>query len=151
MEKPARRRRALRVLALIGIAVAGLRRARLSPVRVEGGSMRPTLLPGALVAVSPLRGEPALGSVVVVRRPDGSEHLKRIVALPGGTVRMTSGGSLSLGQGFYGITGDNLDESTDSRHYGPVPREDIVAIARVCYWPPRAWRLLPAGPRARRE
>jgi signal peptidase I len=142
MEKPARRRRALRVLTLTGIALAGLRRARLSPVRVEGGSMMPTLSPGALVAVSPLRGDPPLGSVVVVRRPDGSEHLKRIAALPGGTVRMASGGSLSLGEGLYGITGDNRDSSTDSRHYGPVPRGDIVAVARVCYWPPRSWRLL---------
>jgi signal peptidase I len=148
MEKPARRRRrALRGLALAGIAVATVRRARLSPVRVEGGSMIPTLPPGALVAVSPLRGKPVLGSVVVVRRADGGEHLKRIVALPGSTFQTASGDSVSLTEGCYGVAGDNRERSTDSRHYGPVSREDIVAVARGCYWPPRAWRLLPARSR----
>jgi len=142
MEKPARRRPALRVLALARVAVAAARRVRLSPVRVEGGSMMPTLSPGALVAVSSLRGEPALGSVVVVRRLDGGEHLKRIVALPGDTLQTASGDSVPLGEGWYGVAGDNLNASTDSRHYGPVSREDIVAVARACYWPPRAWRLL---------
>jgi signal peptidase I len=148
MEKPTRcHRRALSGLALAGIVVAVVRRVRLSPVRVEGESMMPTLSPGALVAVSPLRGEPVLGSVVVVRRADGVEHLKRIVALPGSTLRTVSGDSVALREGCYGVAGDNRDGSTDSRHYGPVSREDIVAVALGCYWPPRAWRLLTAGDR----
>jgi nickel-type superoxide dismutase maturation protease len=101
--------------------------ARLSPVRVEGGSMSPTLPAGALVAVSPLHSEPALGSIVVVRRPDGTEHLKRIA---------------SRSEAGYVVLGDNQSASTDSRHYGPVERSQLVAIARFCYWPPSAWKLL---------
>jgi nickel-type superoxide dismutase maturation protease len=116
MEKPARRA------------------SRLSPVRVEGDSMSPTLPAGALVAVSPNRADPPVGAVVVVRRPDGSEHLKRIAA------RDDAG---------YVLLGDNPAASTDSRHYGPVGRQDIVGIARFCYWPPRAWKVMRATPRPR--
>lgn len=103
--------------------------------------MEPTLPAGALVAVSPLRGDPSFGAVVVVRRPDGSEHLKRIVATPGGSVRL-DGSEVVLGAAQYAVAGDNRPRSTDSRHYGPVARGNVVAVARVCYWPPRSWRLL---------
>jgi signal peptidase I len=130
--------------ALVAILAAGavaLRRARLSPVRVEGDSMEPTLPAGALVAVSPLRGELSYGAVVVVRRPDGSEHLKRIVGTPGDRVRLQAG-ETTLGPGRFAVAGDNRSLSTDSRHYGPVTREEVVAVARACYWPPRSWRLL---------
>jgi nickel-type superoxide dismutase maturation protease len=105
----------------------------ISPVRVEGDSMLPTLPRGSLVAVSPLRGDPPVGAVVVVRRPDGSEHLKRVAE--------------SRGDGTYLVLGDNAAASTDSRHYGPVERKDVVAIARVCYWPPRSWKVLRPSPR----
>jgi type IV secretory pathway protease TraF len=67
---------------------------------------------------------------VVVRRPDGSEHLKRIAGHQ---------------DARYVVLGDNPAASTDSRDYGPLQRKDIVAIARFCYWPPRAWKLLRPG------
>ena len=135
----------LRWVALFSSAavVAVVRRMDLSPVRVEGASMTPTLPPGALVAVSPLRGDPSLGAVVVVRRPDGSEHLKRVAGLPGDSFRLAGGDAITLTEGSFALAGDNRDASTDSRHHGPVAREHIVAIARLCYWPPRAWRIIP--------
>jgi nickel-type superoxide dismutase maturation protease len=116
MEKPARRAE------------------RFSPVRVEGDSMSPTLPVGALVAVSPVEGDVPVGAVVVVRRPDGTEHLKRVAF---------------HGDDGYVVLGDNPAASTDSRQYGPVKPEDVVAIARFCYWPPRAWKVLRATPRPR--
>src|SRR5439155_17867123 len=145
MEKPARRRRARRVLALAAAVVGVARWAKLSPVRVEGDSMAPTLPDGALVAVSPLRDEPALGAVVVVRRPDGSEHLKRVTAIPGDAFRTAGRDPLVVRDGELALVGDNAGRSIDSRHYGPVAIEDIVAVARFCYWPPPAWRRLPGG------
>ena len=103
--------------------------------------MEPTLPAGSLVAVSPLRAQPAYGAVVVVRRPDGSEHLKRVVGTPGARVRLEAG-EVTLGAGRFAVVGDNRSRSTDSRHYGPVTREEVVGVARVCYWPPPSWRLL---------
>jgi signal peptidase I len=48
-------------LVLGAVVVAGLavRRARLEPVLVRGGSMRPTLEPGQRIAVAPLVRRPA--------------------------------------------------------------------------------------------
>jgi len=126
------------------------RSARPSPVRVAGDSMSPTLPAGALVAVFPVRGAPHLGAVVVVRRPDGTEHLKRVAATPGDRFERPGGDGFVLGPDEFAVVGDNLGASTDSRHYGAVRRGDIVAIARACYWPPRCWKLLRVTPRPRR-
>lgn len=115
------------------------------PVRVEGDSMSPTLPAGALVVVGAVRGWIATGAVVVVRRPDGSEHLKRVAAVPGDRFVARDGTAVTLGPDEYAIVGDNRSGSTDSRHYGPVSRNEIVALARACYWPPRAWRWFPSG------
>ena len=96
---------ALGVLAAAGLAV---RRARLEPVLVSGGSMRPTLDPGQRIAVAPLVRPPARGDLVVVARPRSTgappwgspdpsratgdlEVVKRVVGLPGERVRLAAG------------------------------------------------------------
>jgi type IV secretory pathway protease TraF len=107
--------------------------------------MVPALPEGALVAVTPFRGAAGSGAVVVVRRPDGTEHLKRIVALPGEEFTLGDGRRLVLAADEYAVAGDHRAVSTDSRHYGPVNVMDVVAVARFCYWPPRAWRWLSRG------
>lgn len=103
--------------------------------------MEPTLSAGCFVAVAPLKRAPSFGAVVVVRRPDGTEHLKRVVATPGDRWPVGTG-EVVLGPDQFAVVGDNRARSTDSRHYGPISREEILGVARVCYWPPRAWRLL---------
>ena len=136
------RRRAW-LVALIGVGAViatTVKRARLTPVRVEGDSMEPTLPAGSLVAVSPLRGDPSFGSIVVVRRSDGTEHIKRVVATPGDRFRVGTD-EITLGENHYAVAGDDRARSTDSRHHGPVARQEIAGVARVCYWPPRSWRL----------
>ena len=120
-----RRRTALGAgaLALGALVAAGLaaRRARLEPMLVKGGSMRPTLAPGQRIAVAPLLRPPRRGDLVVVARPrptgappwgspdpsrptgappwgspDPSGHgdpevVKRVVGLPGERVRLRAG------------------------------------------------------------
>jgi signal peptidase I len=108
-------------LALGALAAAALaaRRARLEPMLVKGGSMRPTLDPGHRIAVTPLIRPPARGDLVVLNRPrstgapprgspdpSGStgapprgspdpsgdlEVVKRVVGLPGERVRLEAG------------------------------------------------------------
>jgi signal peptidase I len=104
-----RRRTALGAgaLALGALVAAGLaaRRARLEPMLVKGGSMRPTLIPGQRIAVAPLLRPPGRGDVVVVARPrstgapprgspdpSGREVVKRVVGLPGERLRLHPGG-----------------------------------------------------------
>src|SRR5215207_1874414 len=90
-----RRRTALGAgaLALGALAAAGLaaRRARLEPMLVKGGSMRPTLTTGQRIAVAPLVRPPRRGDLVVVRREGGLEVVKRVVGLPGEQVRLRAG------------------------------------------------------------
>jgi signal peptidase I len=96
------------------------------PVRVEGTSMLPTLRPGDLLAVRPLRpDEPHRGQLVVVRRGD-IEIVKRV----GETVD-----GFELGAGEYWLLGDNAAASTDSLTTGPVTRSELVGVVRARYMP----------------
>ena len=120
-------RNRFRLIALVVGALAVLRaRARWFPVRVEGGSMLPTLHPGDFLAVrAPRSGEPRAGQLVVIRRGN-LETVKRVIALPG---------DRALGPNEYWIEGDNASASTDSRTSGPVARDAIVGIVRARYKP----------------
>jgi signal peptidase I len=150
-------------LALGALVAAGLavRRARLEPVLVRGGSMRPTLEPGQRIAVAPLVRPPARGDLVVVRS-HGREVVKRLVGLPRERVRLRggrlevngevvpepylAGGSgageldLRLGPAEYLVLGDHRAASTDGRDFGPVGADDLLARVAFAYWPPRRLR-----------
>jgi signal peptidase I len=151
-------------LALAALAAAGLaaRRARLEPMLVAGGSMRPTLAPGQRVAVAPLVRPAGRGDLVVVARGD-REVVKRVVGLPGERVRLHPGGlevdgrpvpepylrggvatagelDLALGPGQYLVLGDHRAASTDGRDFGPVGADALVGRVRFAYWPPRRLR-----------
>jgi len=87
--------------------------------------MAPRLPSGALVVARPIDGRTRLrvGDVVVARRPDRPELkiIKRITAIDAG--------------GAIFLAGDNPAASTDSRQFGAVAREQIVARVRWRYWP----------------
>jgi len=121
------------LVALAATAVVFARARRdWFPVRVDGSSMLPTLQPGDLLAVRPLRpDEPYTGQLVVVRRGD-IEIVKRVSATVDGD---------ALGADEIWLTGDNPDASTDSRTTGPAARRDVVGIVRARYKPLRSLRM----------
>jgi signal peptidase I len=151
-------------LVMAALVAAGLavRRARLEPVLVRGGSMRPTLEPGQRIAVAPLVRPPARGDLVVVARSRQLEVVKRVVGLPGERVRLRggrlevdgaavpepylAGGSgvggldLRLGPAEYLVLGDHRAASTDGRDFGPVGADALLARVAFAYWPPRRLR-----------
>lgn len=106
-------------------------RYRPSRVSVEGPSMAPTLLPGDWALVVTPRAY-RTGDVVVVEHPGrpGYEMVKRIVAGPGESV-----GERLLAPEEYWVEGDLAEASTDSRHFGPVAREELKAKVVLVYWP----------------
>jgi len=121
---------------LVALAPAALVFARARrgwfPVRVDGPSMLPTLRPGDLLAVRPVRpDEPRTGQLVVVRRGD-IEIVKRVSATVDGH---------ALGADEIWLMGDNPDASTDSRTTGPAARRDVVGIVRARYKPLRSLRI----------
>ena len=126
------------------------RAARRGPwlVEVAERSMVPALQPGDWLLVDPTVDRwPRRGSLVLVREP-GSDLLvlKRVAARPGDTV-VGVGRRIALGTWDAWLRGDAADASVDSRRYGPVPLEWLVARAWFRYGPLGRVGLLDTRPR----
>jgi len=82
--------------------------------RVQGKSMLPSLKPGQLVFA--MHKDPKEGEVVIAKLL-GREIIKRVK---------------SISQDGLYLVGDNSEGSSDSRDYGAIKKEDIVAVV---VWP----------------
>jgi nickel-type superoxide dismutase maturation protease len=111
------------VATSVGLAgAAAVAKRRLVRLEVEGVSMVPVLAPGDRVLV--LRTDQiAVGDIIAFSDPDGSDSIlvKRVAGIDRNSVR---------------VEGDNFGASRDSRHFGPVPRPDIIGRVLWCYWSP---------------
>lgn len=108
-------------------------------MRIQGPSMEPLLRDGQLVLIRdrayhrcpPRRGE------VVVARPGalyGRAVIKRIAGLPQERVTV-AGRRWDLGEGEYFLLGSCLDDSLDSRAFGPVRSQELIGRLWVRLWP----------------
>ena len=132
--------------------------------RVDGLSMAPTLEDHDRLIVNKLvyeLGEPRPGDIVMLYYPLNPEKMfvKRVIAKEGDTVRIVDGhvdvngiplhddyvpqefrshddwGPQVVQQGYYFVMGDHRNNSSDSRHWGPVPKKYIVGKVKVRWWP----------------
>ncbi len=118
-----------------------LRRARQGPwtVAIENRSMEPALRSGDWLLVDPTSARwPRRGTVVLVRAP-GEDRLlaKRVAGRPGDTVRLADGSRRLLGPREAWVVGDAQDRSTDSRSFGPLDLDGLVARVTLRYAPLR--------------
>jgi len=132
--------------------------------RVDGLSMAPTLEDHDRLIVNKFvytLGDPRPGDIVMLYYPLNPEKMfvKRVIAREGDTVRIVDGrvyvndiplhddyvpaefrshddwGPQVVQQGYYFVMGDHRNNSSDSRHWGPVPKKYIVGKVKVRWWP----------------
>ena len=125
------------ILATVSLLGAAISLGLLRRFVVEERSMLRAYAPGDRLLVENVSyrlRRPRIGEVVVVRRggAGGRLELKRVVAGPGGNVRINAEVYV-LGDDEWYVLGDNLSESQDSRTLGPVRTKDIVGRVWLRY------------------
>ncbi len=126
--------------------------------------MAPTLVNQDRLVIDRLSyriGKPTPGDIVMFQVPVAPTRLfvKRIVAQAGDSVRIVRGkvfvnghqlddqyvpsdfrshedwGPYVVPDDFYLVMGDHRNRSSDSRHWGPVPRRAIIGRVQARWWP----------------
>jgi len=132
--------------------------------RVEGMSMAPTLQDQDRLIVNKLAyriGDPKVGDIVMLYYPLKPEKsfVKRVIAEEGDNVRIVDGkvyrnevllddsfvpaeyrshddwGPTVIPEGYYFVMGDHRNNSSDSRHWGFVPKKYIIGKVQLRWWP----------------
>lgn len=132
--------------------------------RVPSGSMISTINVGDKVIgfrLSYLFSDPKRGDIIIFNAPDKEKtiYIKRIIGLPGDTIKiennklyingelyeedyikngwnnMTGTFTYEVPKGEYFVMGDNRDHSNDSRAWGSVKKDEIIAKALFRYYP----------------
>jgi signal peptidase I len=138
--------------------------------RVEGRSMAPTLEDQDRLIVNKLVyriGDPRRGDIVMLYYPlnPDKSFVKRVIAEENDTVRIVDGrvyvndvplhddyipedyrshddwGPQVIPEGYYFVMGDHRNNSSDSRHWGMVPKKYIIGKVQLRWWPVPAARL----------
>ena len=132
--------------------------------RVEGHSMAPTLEDQDRLIVNKLAyriGEPHISDIVMLYYPNDPDKsfVKRVIAEEGDNVRIVDGrvyrnevplddsfvppeyrshddwGPQVVPEGYYFVMGDHRNNSSDSRHWGFVPKKYIIGKVQLRWWP----------------
>lgn len=151
------------------------------PHQVNGHSMDPTMQTGEYLLTEKISyrfGEPQRGDIIVFKAPttacigDNCDYIKRVIALPGETVKVANGHfyingellnedeylasdvvtipgaytaderEITLGENQYFVSGDNRANSADSRYWGPITKNAIIGKAFFSYWPVKTVGLI---------
>jgi signal peptidase I len=133
--------------------------------RVEGQSMAPTLADQDRLIVNKFAyrflNDPRRGDIVMLYYPldPNKSFVKRVIAEEGDVVRIVDGkvyvndtpmhddfvppefrshddyGPSVVNEGYYFVMGDHRNNSSDSRHWGMVPKKYIIGKVQVRWWP----------------
>ena len=138
--------------------------------RVEGLSMIPTLEDQDRLIVNKFAyriGEPRRGDIVMLYYPlnPDKSFVKRVIGEEGDTVRIVDGrvlvnevqilddyvsadfqghddwGPQVIPEGYYFVMGDHRNNSSDSRHWGMVPKRYIIGKVQLRWWPIQTARV----------
>jgi signal peptidase I len=181
----------IKSLAVAFVLAMLIRQFFFQAFKIPSSSMEPTLQVGDHLIANKLVyrfREPARGDVLIFRFRDPQDRLapaddgrllslfqarraqrdlvKRIVGLPGETIRILDGriyvngelapderlktqyyydesdSEFAVPEKHYFVLGDNSKNSYDSRYWGFVPRENLLGNALFLYWPPNRWGII---------
>lgn len=139
---------------LIVIFVILLRTFIITPVIVNGPSMRPTLENGEVLILKKYDTKIARFEIVVIKY-NNDKLVKRVIGLPGETIKYednklyvnnklieetfihgsTMNFETTVPKGAYFVLGDNRTNSTDSRSIGPVYKKSIIGTTNLSIFP----------------
>lgn len=140
---------------IILIVVVVIRTFIVTPVKVSGPSMQPTLKGNEIMILNKMKKEYERYDIVVVKSPDG-DIIKRVYGLPGETISCENGfiyingkkiddkynGNktldfelVKLKDDEYFVLGDNRMNSKDSRIFGPFKKEQIKGKTKLVIFP----------------
>lgn len=131
---------------VIVVVVVLIRTFIITPVRVDGDSMKNTLKNGDILLLYKLSSIDRFDIIVLDEEKDNEKIIKRVIGLPGETVAIKKGkiyindkliddeyaygetsdfDKVTLRDDEYFILGDNRLISKDSRYFGPIKDNEI--------------------------
>lgn len=131
---------------VIVVVVVLIRTFIITPVRVDGDSMKNTLKNGDILLLYKLSSIDRFDIIVLDEEKDNEKIIKRVIGLPGETVAIKKGkiyindkvidddyaygetsdyNKVTLKDDEYFILGDNRLISKDSRYFGPIKENEI--------------------------
>ncbi len=131
---------------VIVVVVILIRTFIITPVRVDGDSMKNTLKNGDILLLYKLSSIDRFDIIVLDEEKDNEKIIKRVIGLPGETVAIKKGkiyindkviddeyaygqrtdyNKVTLKDDEYFILGDNRLISKDSRYFGPIKDNEI--------------------------
>lgn len=145
----------------------------ISITKVVGSSMNPTLKDEEILILNKLKyrfQEIQRGDIVSLKHADTKYLIKRIIGLPGDTVKIENNAVYLNGKKYeepylvedleyddfdlkdleysvipenmYFVLGDNRENSLDSREIGLVKKEDIIGKISLRFWPLNKFKLM---------
>jgi len=163
--------REILIIIIVAIGIFFLLQTTLQSFVVVGASMEPAFEQGQRLLVNKAVyrfREPQRGEVIVFHPPSNQrdDYIKRIIALPGDTVKIKKGvvyvNDSKLSEPYinvedppkyslrqqtipdnnYFVLGDNRNNSNDSHKGWTVEDEAIIGKAWLSIWPPNQWGLV---------
>ena len=141
---------------IIIVVVLLVRTYIVSPIRVTGTSMEPTLKEGEIMFLNKTCDINRYDIVVVDSSVEGDNIIKRVIGMPGDSIEVIDGklyindiltedvygsgetgdfNKVYLGSDEYYVMGDNRMVSLDSRVFGKIKRKTIKGVADFIVYP----------------
>lgn len=141
---------------IIILAVVLIRTFVVTPIRVDGPSMNPTLTNGNIMILNKLAKIDRFDIVVIKSSKAHDTLIKRVIGMPGETIEVKDGklyindklvkdkygygvtrdfDKIKIPKNEYFVMGDNRPISADSRIFGTFNKKDIKGTTRLVLFP----------------